>query len=349
MKRLVFTIALTVLCSCAFAQHKTQEYVSALVTFTTERCPQDSLDKYGVRVTSDNRLTAYVLVPVERYDAFVASDLVSKVIPSNHVFLPVCDQHKDKCKHDGKECKHDGKDCTHDHKDCKHDGKDCKHAGKDCKHQDQIRRDLIPENVILDDEAEGWYIGLLLGGSSNMLRVSKAPLSGNYYSGNGLNLDVRGGYQFTTWFGIRSGLQLVSKNFSSDLLYNNTVYGTYYQNYYLQLPVMADFSVGNNVVRLHGMVGGYCAWWMTQMRNGFVYSPKGTTGTGYKQGFESDMDQRWDAGLAGSLALSFRIAPAWQLYFEGNYYYGLTSFMKADYGKIKNRTATFGMGVTYQF
>ena len=161
------------------------------------------------------------------------------------------------------------------------------------------------------------------------------------------------GYQFNQWFGIRSGLGVLTKNYITDLEINyidiSDEYRTYYRDVYLQLPLMADLSVGGEDVRVHFRFGGYAAYWLSQWRHGYVYvadDPRPFVGDAYH--FVEGYDNRFDAGLAGGLGLGLRVSPAWQLHFEGNYYHGLISTAKSPY-KTYNRTWTFGMGATYHF
>lgn len=230
--------------------------------------------------------------------------------------------------------------------------------------------EAIDGNAIAEDALDnhGFYLGLMLGGSSNVVDAQQPLWESDWYSRRGLNLEARFGYQFNEWFGIRSGLQLMSKNSSVDnnVVYNGMAnrYSTDNQNLYLQLPVMADLSLGGEAVRIHFMAGGYAGFWASQWRHGYVYvadDPRPFAGDAYsfvKADDGSFSDNRFDAGLAGGLGLELRVAPAWRLLFEGNYYHGLISTSKGGFMtndgmevnyKSLNRTWTFGMGVTYQF
>ena len=72
------------------------------------------------------------------------------------------------------------------------------------------------------------------------------------------------------------------------------------ENHYLQLPLMADFSVGSEVVRLHLMLGGYAGYWLSQCRTGYVYKSTDdpTPNRGYDLSFVNEgYDNRFDAGV----------------------------------------------------
>lgn len=326
MKKIFAIALLLVVMGSAMAQNEgTREYVSALITFNdTNMLPQDSLNKYGVVLQTRSGRMAHALIDANKYQSFLNSNLVERVQPSTRVYLrdeQINAQHQD------------------EHACCKN-------------HDKNVRQNLIPQQEILDADAEGWYVGLLLGGSSNRMEVESARWGGVWYMGRGINLEGRVGYQFNRWFGVRSGLDLLSKNYYTRLnvLYSDVTntYSTTYNNLYLQLPLMADFSIGGEACRINFMFGGYAGYWLSQWRHGYVYvanDPRPFTGDAYS--FVKGSDRRFDAGLAGGLGLSLRVAPDWMLHFEGDYYHGLVSTAK-DY-KTYNRTWTFGLGVTYHF
>lgn len=326
MKKILSIALLLAVMAGAMAQQGTREYVSALITFAdTNMIPQDSLNKYGVVLQTRSGRMATALIDASQYQSFLNANLVERVQPSTRVFLRdeqvnpmACEKHHDCC--------------------------------KDGRHN--VRQNLIPEDDILNDEAKGWYVGLMLGGSRNMIDVQSARWSGTWIEGRGFNLDARTGYQFNQWFGIRSGLSLTSKNYRTRLKVNyldlQNEYSTDYQNLYLQLPVLADLSVGGKDVRINFTFGGYCGYWLSQWRHGYVYvadDPRPFTGDAYS--FVEGSDRRFEAGLAGGLGLTFRVTPTWQLHFEGTYYHGLLSTAK-DY-ETYNRTVVYNMGLTYHF
>lgn len=337
MKKHLIFVMLLALMGGAFAQNQgTKEYVSALITFRADsNVPQDSLDKYGVIIQTRSGRMANALIEAEQYQAFLMSNLVERVQPSTRVFLHT-NQLNDKGVYTVDSRSH-------------HDVK----AKDNPERREDVRRHMIPEEDIRNDEAKGWYLGLMLGGSSNYMAVKQAMWDGKWYSQRGLNLEARFGYQFNEWIGIRSGLNLVSKNYSTDLSipFNGVTnsYQTYHQNQYLQLPVMADLSIGGESVRIHFMAGGYAAFWASHYRDGYVYVPGDSRPySGWTYRFVKGYDKCFDAGLAGGIGLTMKVTPAWQLHFEGNYYHGLISTAAKPY-KTYNRTWTFGMGLTYHF
>lgn len=384
MKKVLSIVMLLAIMGVAMAQRPTvKEYVSVLITFNdTNLLPQDSLTKYGVFLQTHTGRMANALIAADQYQNFLNAGLVERVQPSTRVMLRdeqvagSCGHHHhgEACSHNGK-CNHDGAQCdgSHHHhaKDGKISRKARRHAAEEVVVEGYATEDeAVSEDAIAEDALDnhGFYLGLMLGGSSNQLDAQQPLWEGEYFSRRGLNLEARFGYQFNEWFGIRSGLQLMSKNYSADLnvkyLDNVSTYATDNQNLYLQLPVMADLSLGGEAVRIHFMAGGYAGWWASQWRHGYVYvagDPRPFSGDAYhfvSPEDDSFGDRRFDAGLAGGLGLELRVAPAWRLFFEGNYYHGLISTSKGSFMdaegmqvnyKTYNRTWTFGMGITYQF
>lgn len=333
-----------------------KEYVSVVLTMGSKEVPLDSLARYGVLIQTRDGQMATALVPADNYEAFVRSGLV-QVQPSTRVYLrdsqvePRPAAHRGHPHHEGARV-NDRCDDPQAVRDARHDDV-CHHGDhhKQCpRHEGEpsVRRNLIPSDQIAEEDARGCYLGLLLGGSRNWQLVDNSPHEGFWYLDQGLNLDLRTGYQFRQWVGFRTGLQLLSKNYVTEVDVNNVYYETRHNNLYLQIPLLADLSLGNEAVRLHLTLGGYAGYWVSQLRNGYVYSPSGNTGIGWKRGFEKDYDQRLDLGLSGGLGLTFRLTPYWQLHFEGDYFYSLLSNKQDPYSSY-NRTTSFGMGLTYHF
>lgn len=364
MKKVLTIVMLLAVMGAAMAQLQGQkEYVSVLVTFNdTNMLPQDSLNKYGVFIQTRSGRMATALIDASKYQMFLNAQLVERVQPSTRVILRD-EQLVGSCGHKaGQHHKHDHKDC-HGHK-CQHDsGMDTSYVYDEYGelmsievsdgHGNVQKLDPVTMQPIPAQDNHGWYLGLVLGGASNAIDAALPRWDGEWYTGRGIELELRAGYQINEWFGIRSGLQLLSKDYHSvlDVKYLDIVTPceTDYSNYYLQLPVMADFAVGGDEVRIHFMAGGFAGYWLSQWRHGYVYKhddPRPFVGDAYS--FEEGFDNRFEAGLAAGIGLELRVAPAWRLHFEGNYYHGLVSTAKAPYATY-NRTTTFGLGLTYQF
>ena len=177
MKKTLFIVLLMALMGGAFAQNEgTTEYVSALITFRDgSNVPQDSLNKYGVIIQTREGRMANALIEASLYQAFLNANLVERVTPSTRVVL-LNNQKNSQGVY--------SVDPT------------TKRSEVVKEETGDVRRHIIPEQDIRNDEAKGWYVGLMLGGSSNTLDVQKTIFNGQWYSYRGLNLEARAGYQF---------------------------------------------------------------------------------------------------------------------------------------------------------
>ena len=230
-KLIVVTLACLAVCG-VWAQNAgtlgasdVKEYVSVVLTMGAKEVPQDSLARYGVLVQTRNGRMATALVPVDNYEAFLHSGLV-QVQPSTRVFLrdsqvssqPAtkhCENHTAGVRPDeGRDEPHAAADMRSDDPRRGHD----MHRGHPYDHHGAAdrpaRRNMIPADRIADEDARGCFFGLLLGGSRNWELVDNAAQAGYWYVDQGLNLDVRTGYQFNQNVGFITGLQLLSKNYS---------------------------------------------------------------------------------------------------------------------------------------
>ena len=357
MKKIVVVVLLLLMAGASRAQDSganaanLNEYVSVVITLANRDVPQDSLDKYGVLVQSRQGVIAYALVPANRYEALQQALFVSQVVPSTRVFLQ-----------NGQVFNNVQKTESEPPADTKADKENegvvkSKRGYSKLPEDERLKaRPTAPadgENggdslTIIENYNGEWYLGIMLGGSLNNLKIVNYPLSTISSTDNGLNLDIRAGYQFNRLFGLRTDFQVLSKNFNFNTTLPNTEYETDCNNMYVQVPLMADLSLGGNVLRVHLMGGVYGAYWSTQYRTGYIFSATNDCGTGWKRGFEPEFDHRWDAGLAAAVEVSLRINPEWQLHFGCDYYHSLTSVYKAPY-EASNRTLTYQMGLTYRF
>lgn len=364
MKRFILLVAALFIMGGVMAQNngqnKPKEYVSVLLTFSSRQFPMDSLNAYGVKIQTQAGSTATALIPAGNYEAFLRSGIAERVQPSTHVFLtdgqvdgsasdntyrpvrPQQNQNDMRADNRPERC-NDGTRAPRG--DCHHH-----HGAKPGHHPHAYRPERGADDVALDNEdARGFYLGILLGDSRNVLRIEKIDgLRGTWYPAHGIDAQLLIGYQFNRWFGLRTAAQFVNKSYATDLIFNNKNYETTYNNLYIQAPLLADFSVGGRNARLHFMLGGYCGYWMTQYRNGYIHSPNGTSGIGYKSGFEEGYNEHLDAGAAAGLGLTFRLSPACLLHLEGTYFYGLTTTTAAPNSTF-NRTCTLDMGISYHF
>lgn len=357
MKRFILLLSALFIMGGAIAQtdgqNNPKEYISVVMTFSSRQIPMDSLAAYGIRVQSHIGTTIYALIPAENYQTFIQSGIAERVQPSTRVVLngnepntpanentyrPHHPQHPD---HNVRHDNHPGG--RHDN------GTVAPRGDRPHHHPDHPVRPRTEADEALDNEdARGCYLGILLGDSRNALRIEKIDgFQGTWYPSHGIDAQILLGYQFNRWFGLRTAAQFVNKNYATNLIINGENYETTYNNLYIQAPLLADFSIGGDNTRLHFLLGGYCGYWMSQYRRGYIYSPNGTTGLGYKSGFE-EYNEHLDAGAAAGLGLTFRLSPACLLHLEGAYFHGLTTTTVKPNSTF-NHTYTLDMGISYHF
>ena len=199
-----------------------------------------------------------------------------------------------------------------------------------------------------------WRIGVTGGIDYNVFSMDKQYMTDYDIDGRwGATIGVSGQYDINDWLAVRADLNWTQKNYRkhrvliSDMNYK-------YQNDYLQLPVMASFSVGGGKLRGFCNLGMYGGYWINSNRSGSDYN--NFTGLvsrfSEKVKFNSDTDQRWDFGFLGGIGIEYRFTPHWAAQAEVRYYYDVTSTTK-QYMRVKdyryNNTTAIQLGGYYVF
>ena len=328
MKKAFFLIMLVALTAGTMAQEPVaSENMNIMLTLRDTVLPaQETLAQYGITIQKHTGRVATATIPADKYKAFVDANLVESVMVRHGQYTSrednegefVRPQHQHRDMGPRPEMRRD--DMRRPHQP--------HHAGPEMRRHAPAPAHQVAVRERRDRMNDGWYAGILVGDASNV------ACKDNVFegSGNGFNLDLRAGYQFTPWFGVRSGLEIMDKsaNYTYETDYS---YGYYRPDFvrqsftYLQIPAMADFSFGDRFLRFHFMVGGFAG----------VCIDNYSFGTTTMQQPVSD----FEAGLAGGLGMTLRISRSWNFHFEGEYYHGLCSY--------SNRTWTISTGLTYHF
>ena len=213
-----------------------------------------------------------------------------------------------------------------------------------------------------------WRIGLTVGATYNSYSRDNHYMSDWHYKGAWGKIassshyvpigtiGVMGQYDFNDWFGIRADLNWTNKANHQYRTMVSTDFETL--NNYIQLPVMASFSFGNQKLRGFLNVGVYGGYWINSYYlGGQQFVTSGTTITGIiKNDFDEKRDQRFDYGLVGGIGIEWRFKFlkknwAWQIV-EARYYYSTKSIQK-DYMRIQdpryNTTLALQSGLCYYF
>ena len=199
-----------------------------------------------------------------------------------------------------------------------------------------------------------WRVGATIGGDYNFYSVDKQYMTDLEIQGSpGLTAGVSGQYSFMDWLGVRVDLNYTQKNYQIHrAMLDKWEYN--YRNDYLQLPVMAAFSFGGTKLRGFCNLGCYTGIWLNSHISGTDFNLFSSKWVSLNENvkFNSDRDNRWDAGLLAAAGLEYHIANHWAIQLEARYYHGLTSTTKpymrvADYRY--NSTMALQVGVYYLF
>ena len=199
-----------------------------------------------------------------------------------------------------------------------------------------------------------WRVGITGGADYNMFSMDKQYMTDYDINGRwGVTLGVSGQYDFNNWLGVRADLNWTQKNYRKHRIIVS--YMDYkLQNDYLQLPVMATFSVGGQKLRGFCNLGVYGGYWLSSHRQGSDFNNFTNYKTSFdeKVAFNSEVDQRFDFGFVDGLGLEYRINPRWAVQAEARYYYSTISTTK-QYMRVKdyryNSTTAIQIGAYYAF
>lgn len=179
--------------------------------------------------------------------------------------------------------------------------------------------------------AAQWRVGMSAGADYNFYTIDKHYLLDYRYLGEwGFTVGVSGRYDFFPWLALKAELNVTQKNHRmTRATYSATNY--HYWNYYMQLPVMVNFSFGGQKVRGFANVGFY---------GGYLIASH-LTGTDYnafsdpieiirlnENGMNTKRDQRWDCGPVGGVGVEYKCAEHWAVQLECRYYYSLLNARK---------------------
>lgn len=195
-------------------------------------------------------------------------------------------------------------------------------------------------------------VGINGGYTLNNLDYSTGSYYDKYYqTKGGYSLSANLQYDYLDWLAIRVEPGFITKNYdtyrlSFDRLISN-------DNRFIQLPIMAQFSLGGE--RLRGFVdlGGYVGYWCSGLVYGdylSIFSFENNFNIDSYE-FDSTRDNRFDAGLLLGLGVEYRICDNFYATAESRLLYGLTDmqkqYMSYQYHRY-NTTFLFQLGVSYK-
>jgi hypothetical protein len=204
-----------------------------------------------------------------------------------------------------------------------------------------------------------WYIGLSGGYASNALHTSTAGRAlTEYENGHGFEFAIPARYQVSPWFAVQAELQYIQRNYTWRRTGQYDRVSSTVTNSFIDLPLLMNFSLGGEKLRIFANAGGYMGVWIDSRRKGAqIENTQDPFNSGtvfyhdYDERVEFDerRDARFEAGLLAGLGLQYAFKP-FTLFLEGRYYYGLTD-LQQDYGynmvPRMNNTFALTMGVLF--
>lgn len=199
-----------------------------------------------------------------------------------------------------------------------------------------------------------WRAGVTGGAAYNVFSMDKQYMTDLQVDGCwGATMGVSVQYDIYTWLALRTDLNITQKNYRKYRVILSSV-DYWYQNDYLQLPVMASFSFGGQRVRGFCNLGVYGGYWLHGYKGGSDFD----SFRGHEVSVSEDVrfnpvtDQRWDFGFLGGIGMEYKIAYRWAARAEALCYYSTVS-TTLQYMRVKdyryNTTAAFQLGACYLF
>ena len=219
---------------------------------------------------------------------------------------------------------------------------------------------LLTTLISLSPANAQWRLGVTAGATHNKYSINTPPLNDVHYTnawGGIPGCDIPVGtfgfmaqYDISHWLGLRTDLNWTYKNYKMSIP-KQADYELH--NAYIQLPVMASFSIGYKNFRGFCNLGIYGGYWLRSHKIGTEEVVSHTISGKIKYDFNSHRDQRFDYGLTGGTGVEWRLGPnwAWQIV-EVRVYYSTQSSQK-QYMTVKdpryNTTIALQSGLCYLF
>ena len=204
-----------------------------------------------------------------------------------------------------------------------------------------------------------WSMGVQAGYTHSYLDISSGYMYDYKYKPlGGFTVGVPVRYSFFDWLDVQADVSYVQKNYKKQRSSFNGLLSTDTHNHYLQLPLFARFSFGGYKVRGFLSAGGYMGYWLSSRVSGIhalsgVFPESKDNDIYYfdeKMPFNSERDNRFEAGLTGGVGEQYQATPKIQFFVEGRYYHGLTDMQKKyQYGRVPryNSTIAFQIGCMF--
>ncbi|MFR9651803.1 MAG: outer membrane beta-barrel protein [Rikenellaceae bacterium] len=201
------------------------------------------------------------------------------------------------------------------------------------------------------------FAQLRVGVSSGVTLNNLDCSSGWYYdreyqTASGFSVAIPVQYDFKEWFSVKVEPSYMKKNYTD---YRQSLGAEITsKNGFLQLPAMAQFSVGGEKLRGYTSLGAYIGYWSggsTQGEYYNIFSGRMDFITAEYE-FNSTRDNRFDGGVLCGLGIEYLVCNNIYINAETRLLYGLTDMQKEymlyQYPRY-NTTFVFELGVSYKF
>lgn len=171
-------------------------------------------------------------------------------------------------------------------------------------------------------------LGVIAGPMWN--RYDVTPIFNNFLYEDligGFNVGASFLWQPLKWIGIRTDLTLIDKTHVF-LYYEGFSYNVF-NDFYLQLPVMADLSWTINRFRIHADLGLFFGCFAASYYYGAFSDGPHRQNYSYFE-FDRRSTKRFEMGYAATLGFGYRICPRLRISAEGTLFYGLTDTYDAS-------------------
>ncbi|MFI3295570.1 MAG: porin family protein [Rikenellaceae bacterium] len=195
-------------------------------------------------------------------------------------------------------------------------------------------------------------VGLTAGATHNTMVADAGYYERDYNARMGFAVAIPVEYQFNDWLAMRGEVGYIAKNYSW-----TREYGEFqqYTNSFVQVPLMANFSLKVKEVRLFLSAGGYLGYWAGSCISGqllSLFDLQLNYFSGERYEFDSAADNRFDAGLLLGVGAKWNLCDKLSLLGELRMQYGLTDMQKPymeNHFPRYNTTIQLNIGVMYNF
>ena len=187
---------------------------------------------------------------------------------------------------------------------------------------------------------------------NSVTRSNSGRIDETYHAKNGADFGLILSYQVNDWFAMRANVEMLSRSHTMKRNLNvvKDIY-TDYNNKYLTVPVMADFTFGGAKVRGHFLMGAYASYWMSANVSGITFDTDFNS-IAFDEKMEfNEYHNRFVAGIVAGPGLSIELSDKVIMEFDALLYYDLMSYMKVS--KVSpdpryNNAASLTLGVIYK-